>query len=155
MTTLNRYNGKEIKAPNETKQNLLHVLRILAARERDHSKVNIRTFAANELTPRGLHIPFQEVQAAFEVLAGAGVCKLSKGSMGRIEKAQFKESARQAAQKILGVHKILATDHLVFSADSGAGRGSNKTLEAAREVLLNDMPDSVKVKLLSALLLKE
>jgi hypothetical protein len=154
MTTLHAYNGRKIRVNAEVEQTLVHVLRVLASRDRDDTLVNIRTFQAKELTRRGLRIPFKELQEAFSALAEASVCKLTEGSMNRLERAQFKESARQVAQKILGVHKILASEHMVLGTGS-VPSGGDKTLEAARKVLKADVPDSVKVKLLSAILLKE
>jgi hypothetical protein len=149
LHTLQSYNGKKIKATPEVEQDLVHLLRILATRESDHYKVNLRTFHANELKPRGLDIPVRRIQVAFEALDAAGVCKLRKGSMNRLEKAEFTEPARIVARKLLGIQKVLDVFHEASAHRPGGD------LDTAKEILLAEMPDATKIKILKSLLLKE
>lgn len=150
LYTLQAYNGRKIKAAPKVEQNLVHLLRILAGRERDHKKVNIRTFHSGPVKKAGLALTVQDIKQAFDALEMVGACKWSEGSMDRIEVANFKESARMVARKLLGINKVLATEHLVL----GSGP-MDKDLEAAREILKADMPAEAKVRVLSTLLLKD
>jgi len=147
MHTLHAYEGKKLKLRPEFERILIPVLRIIAGRERDHYKVNLRTFHGSELKKAGLNISVRELLPAFEALEISGVCKISKGSMGRMEIVQFRESARQVARKLLGLHSGIVPPQ-------SEPVGGN-TLEAAREILRAEMPAEAKVKVLSSLLLKE